>query len=358
MNLEPKIMQRLELMKQEYNDLGAQLADPQISSDRNELRRVSKRHSDLEEPVDLYARYQALDTEIEDARQMLSEPEMREMAQAEIDSLTPRQQEISDRLRDLLLPRDPRDDKNVIIETRAGTGGEEAALFAAELLRMYIRYAERKGWKTELLSANETDLGGFREAAVAITGKGAYSRLKYESGVHRVQRVPATESGGRIHTSTATVAVLPEAEEVELDIRPDDLTIETYRSSSAGGQNVQKNETAVRIIHIPTGTVVTCQDERSQYQNKDKAMRFLRSQLLERKVAEQDAAIAENRREQVGKGERNEKGRTYNFPQDRVTDHRVHLTIHNIPRILDGEIDAIIQAHIAADNAGRLDTGA
>jgi peptide chain release factor 1 len=282
---------------------------------------------------------------------------MRELAQAEIARLDPEVNKAAARLRELLLPRDPRDDKNVIVEVRAGTGGGEAALFAADLLRMYLRYAERQGWNTEMLSCTATDLGGYREAVAAIDGKGAYSRLKYESGVHRVQRVPVTESGGRIHTSTATVAVLPEAEEVELEIRSDELQIETYRSSSAGGQNVQKNETAVRIIHIPTGTVVTCQDERSQYQNKDKAMRYLRAQLLERKIAEQDAAIAEVRRTQVGTGERNEKGRTYNFPQDRITDHRIQFTMHGLPRLLDGDMDLLIQAHIAADHAGRLESG-
>ncbi|MDQ2732078.1 MAG: peptide chain release factor 1 [Armatimonadota bacterium] len=356
MPLEPKYIERLNLMKAEHEDLSRQLADPEIVGDRNVLREVSKRHSDLSEPIGLFDEYNSLVEQMEEAREMLGDPEMQEMAQGEIDHLHPRAEGIATGLREMLVPRDPRDDKNVIVEVRAGTGGEEAALFAADLLKMYIRYAERKKWKTELLSTNETDHGGYREAAIAIAGKGAYSRLKYESGVHRVQRVPATESGGRIHTSTATVAVLPEVEEVELEIRSEELRIETYRSSSAGGQNVQKNETAIRIIHLPTNTIVTCQDERSQYQNKEKAMRFLRAQLLERKIAEQDAAIAQDRKAQVGTGERSEKGRTYNYPQDRVTDHRIHLTTHNIPRILDGELDAIVQAHIAADSDGLLDS--
>ncbi|MCA1594952.1 MAG: peptide chain release factor 1 [Chloroflexi bacterium] len=352
MPLSPKYLERLALFQQERDDLAAKLADPDIVSDLDELRRVSKRHSDLSVPVQLYHDYCSTAQQLAEAKEMLDDPEMRDLAAGEVDNLNGELDRISQELKDFLVPRDPRDQKNVIVEVRAGTGGEEAALFASELLRMYSRYAERQRWKAEIISANETDLGGFREAAVSIKGKGAYSRLKYESGVHRVQRVPATESGGRIHTSTATVAVLPEAEEVELDIRPEEIQVETYRSSSAGGQNVQKNETAVRLIHIPTGTIVTCQDERSQYQNKEKAMRYLRSVLLERKIAEQDAAISENRRSQVGSGQRNEKGRTYNFPQDRVTDHRINLTVHGLPRIMDGEIDTIIHAHVAADESG------
>ncbi|HET6383780.1 MAG TPA: peptide chain release factor 1 [Armatimonadota bacterium] len=357
MPLEDKFIDRLKALQDEHDDLARQLADPEIVSDLSDLRRVSKRYNDLSQTVSLFEAYQTDVEQYEEAREMLADPSMRELAQGEMAHLAPLIEDLADRLRTLLLPRDPRDDKNVIIEVRAGAGGEEAALFASELLRMYSRYAERKNWKTELLSLNETDLGGYREAAMAISAKGAFSRLKYESGVHRVQRVPATESGGRIHTSTATVAVLPEAEEVELEIRPEDLQIDTYRSSSAGGQNVQKNETAVRIIHLPTGTVVTCQDERSQYQNKEKAMRFLRSQILERRIAEQEAEMAQDRRTQVGTGERNEKGRTYNFPQDRITDHRIHLTVHSIPRVMDGELDAIIDAHIAADQNNKLENG-
>ncbi|MDI6829255.1 MAG: peptide chain release factor 1, partial [Armatimonadota bacterium] len=257
-------------------------------------------------------------------------------------------------LRIMLLPKDPNDEKNVIIEIRAGTGGEEAALFAGDLLRMYSRYAERKHWKTELLSANETGIGGFKEAIMAVEGKGAYSMLKFEGGVHRVQRVPQTESGGRIHTSAATVAVLPEPEEVEVEIDPDDLEIETYRSSSAGGQNVQKNETAIRITHKPTGIVVTCQDERSQLQNKEKAMRMLRAHLLERMTREQQSEITETRRSMVRSGDRSDKIRTYNFPQGRVTDHRIGYTIYRLDSFMDGDIQEMVDQLISADQAERL----
>ena len=253
----------------------------------------------------------------------------------------------------MLVPKDPRDERNVIVEVRAGAGGEEAALFAAELLRMYVRYAERRGWRSETLSASPTGLGGFKEAVVAIEGRGAYSRLKYESGVHRVQRVPATEAGGRIHTSTATVAVLPEAEEVDVVIRPDEVRLETFRAGGAGGQNVNKVETAVRVTHLPTGIVIVCQDERSQHQNREKALRILRAHLLERAV-EQQAEIAQARRRQVGTAERSEKIRTYNFPQDRVTDHRIGKTVHNLPAVLDGDLDDLIQALVSADQTESL----
>jgi peptide chain release factor 1 len=352
--LDPKIVRRLDLMQEEHEDLARQLANPDIVKDLDTMRRVSKRHAELSETMELYDEFRSLSQQLAEARELLSDPDMKELARHEMDALSPRVEEIALQIREILMPRDPRDNKNVIVEVRAGAGGEEAALFAGELLRMYIRYAERMRWKVEPLSSNPTDLGGLREAAVSIKGKGAYSKLKYEMGVHRVQRVPSTESGGRIHTSTATVAVLPEAEEVELEIKSDELQIETFRSAGAGGQNVQKNETAVRITHLPTGTVASCQDERSQHQNKEKALRYLRAQLLERKIAEQEAAITETRRTQVGTGERNEKGRTYNFPQDRITDHRIHVNFHGIPRIMDGELDNLIQAHIAADDAGRL----
>jgi len=351
------MFERLNEVEERYDELGEKLADPNVWSDQKEYQRLAKAHSDLIEMVTAYREYRKVHQERLDTEELLHDhldEEMRELAQMELEGLKAREHELEQKLTIMLLPKDPNDEKSVIIEIRAGTGGEEAALFAGDLYRMYTRYAERKNWKTELMSANETGIGGFKEAVFAIDARGAYSNLKYESGVHRVQRVPETESSGRIHTSAATVAVMPEAEEVEVEIDPDDLQIDTYRSSSAGGQNVQKNETAIRIVHRPSGIVVTCQDERSQFQNKEKAMRMLRAHLLERKIREQHEEIAETRRSLVGSGDRSEKIRTYNFPQGRITDHRIGVSIFRMDGFMDGDIQEMIDQLVAADQAERL----
>lgn len=351
------MFEQLKEVEERYEALAKKLGDPEIFGDPREYQRVAKAHSDLSEVVEKYREYERVHQQKLDTEDLLHEPledEMRTLAQSELDELRGREQELEQELKVLLLPKDPNDEKSVIIEIRAGTGGEEAALFAGELLRMYSRYAERRRWKTELMSANETGIGGFKEAILAVDGRGAYSSLKFESGVHRVQRVPETESAGRIHTSAATVAVMPEADEVELEVNSDDLQIDTFRSSSAGGQSVQKNETAIRITHKPTGIVTTCQDERSQFQNKEKAMRVLRAHLLERMIREQQEEISAARRSMVGHGDRSEKIRTYNFPQSRITDHRIAFTMHRIDSFMEGEIQEMIDRLNAADQAERL----
>jgi len=346
---------RLEEVEARFEELERQLGDPNVTQDVEAYQRIAKQHADLTEIVAKYREYRSIQRQIADAREMSeSDPEMREMAEAELDDLQARLPEVEQALRLMLLPSDPNDEKNVIMEIRAGTGGEEAALFAGDLFRMYSRFAERRRWKVEILDEQETGIGGFKEVALNIQGKGAYSQLKFESGVHRVQRVPATESGGRIHTSAATVAVLPEVEEVEVHINPDDLEIDAFRASGAGGQHVNKTSSAIRITHKPTGIVVACQDERSQFQNKDKAMRMLRAKLYESQIAERDAAHSQQRRLQVGSGDRSEKIRTYNFPQGRVTDHRINFSVHNLPGVLDGDIDAMVQRLIAEDQADQL----
>ncbi|HKV43724.1 MAG TPA: peptide chain release factor 1 [bacterium] len=354
--MHPEVLTRLEALEARHEELARRLADPAIFGDPGQYQQVAREHASLTQVVTAFQEYRRITRELDDADVLSreSDPELRALAASEKAALAAQQAHLTRTIEQLLVPRDPRDERSVIVEIRAGAGGEEAALFAGELLRMYMRYAERHGWKSEVLSSNPTGLGGFKEAIISIEGRGAYSRLKYESGVHRVQRVPATEASGRIHTSTATVAVLPEAEEVDVVIRPDELRIDIYRSGGAGGQNVNKVETAVRITHLPTGIVIACQDERSQHQNREKAMRILRAHLLERAIEQQQAQIAQARRRQVGSGERSEKIRTYNFPQDRITDHRVGKTVHDLPTVLDGTLDDLIDALAAASHAESL----
>lgn len=352
------MLDKLSEVEKRYEEIEHRLYDPSVVADVEQYRQLMKESAALQPIVEKYREYTAAKRYAEEARGLLDggglDKEMRELAEQELAENREKAEACAEELKLLLLPRDPNDQRNVIVEIRAGAGGEESALFANSLQRMYTMYAERRGFGTEVMNRNETELGGCKEVSFMVTGDGAYSRFKFESGVHRVQRVPETEAGGRIHTSTATVAVLPEAEEVELEINPADLQIDTYRSSGAGGQHINKTESAIRITHLPTGTVVECQDERSQFKNKDKAMRVLRARLFERKQQEQDAAIAADRRSQVGTGDRSERIRTYNFPQGRVTDHRIGLTLYHIDAIMDGDLDEIIDALITADRAEKL----
>lgn len=351
------MLEKLKGIKERYEQLTALLSDPAVIGDQSRYRELSKEQAGLTDIVNAYDEYMAADAEIESCRAMLEEADdaaMREMIHEELSGLSAKEHELSERLKVMLLPKDPNDDRDVIIEVRAGTGGEEAALFGADLLRMYTRYAERHGYKAELMNENYTEKGGVKEAVLSLQGKGAYSRMKFESGVHRVQRVPETESQGRIHTSAATVAVLPEAEDVEVDINPNDLQIDTYRSGGAGGQHVNKTESAIRITHIPTGLVVQCQDERSQHKNRDKAMRVLKSRLLELYQSKAAEAEADERKSQVGSGDRSERIRTYNFPQSRVTDHRIGLTLYKLEAFLDGDMDEVIDALILAERTRQL----
>ncbi|HEX5415058.1 MAG TPA: peptide chain release factor 1, partial [Chloroflexota bacterium] len=334
------------------DELTNQMADPDVLADPQRIQDIARERSELEEIVERFQTYQKLQGELDDAQQLRDteeEADVVELAKEEIAALQPRVDTLLAELRELLIPRDPNDQKNVIVEIRPGAGGEEAALFAGDLFRMYTRYAERQRWQTEVIDAHETEMGGFREVVFEIRGRGAFSRLKYESGVHRVQRVPSTEANGRIHTSTATVAVLPEVDEVQVQINESDLRIDVFRSSGAGGQNVQKNSTAIRITHLPTGMVVTCQDERSQLKNRNKAMAVLRARLYDIEQSKVTEEIDAARRSQVGTGDRSEKIRTYNFPQDRLTDHRIGLSVHNLEGILDGELTNVIDGLIAED---------
>ena len=349
---------KLELTEKHFEKINQELCNPDIISNQEKYRELMKELKNLTPIVEKYKEYKKLNQNIEEAKQILSESgndkELKEIAEMEIASSKENIEKISEELKVLLLPKDPNDERNVIMEIRAGAGGEEAALFSGVLFRMYNMYAQEKRWKVEILNANETQLGGFKEISFMISGDGAYSKLKYESGVHRVQRVPDTEAQGRVHTSTVTVAVLPEASDVEVEVNPADLQIDTYRSGGAGGQHVNKTESAIRITHLPTGIVVECQDERSQYKNKDKAMKVLKSRLLEAKREEQKNAVAEERRIQVGTGDRSERIRTYNYPQSRLTDHRIGLTLYRLEDILNGNLEEVIDALITADRAAKL----
>ncbi len=354
------MLKNLQAAENKYEELTQKLSDPSVLGDPDLFRKLAIEHAELSEVVETFREYKQKKQEREEARTLLEgnlEPDFRELVQAEWEGTVQQTRELENRLKLLLTPKDPKDSKSVIVEIRGGAGGEEAALFGSVLFRMYTRYAERKNWKTEIIDINETEIGGMKEVAFTIDGYGAYSRLKFESGVHRVQRVPSTESGGRIHTSTATVAVLPEVDEVEVDINPNDLQMDTFRSSGAGGQHINKTESAIRITHRPTGIVVACQTERSQLQNRETAMRMLRSKLYEMYKGAQESEVAEARRSQVGTGDRSERIRTYNYPQNRVTDHRIDLTLYKLGNVLEGDLDEIIDALVTTDQAGKMAGG-
>ena len=348
------MMEKLRALDLHYADVEARLSAPETYDDPALVARLNKEQKELSPVVEAYRTYQKRQKDMAEAQELLSDPDMKELAQEEYASAKADLERLEEEIKILLLPRDPNDDKNVIVEIRAGVGGEEAALFAHSLFRMYSMYAESRRWGVEVDSVNETELGGVKEIVFTVTGDGAYSRLKFESGVHRVQRVPETESGGRIHTSTVTVAVLPQVDAVDFELNPADIEMQVFRSSGAGGQHVNKTSSAVRLIHKPTGTVVECQQERSQFQNRDKAMEILRSRLYEEKVREQEEAVTSQRRSQVGSGMRNERIRTYNFPQGRLTDHRIGLTLYKLDAVMDGDLDEIIDGLITADQAERL----
>ena len=347
---------KLEFVLEKYEELSMKVSDPEIINNQPLWQKHIKEMGEMEPIVNKYKEYKAAKESMAEAKDMLDmgDEELRELAKMEISDLEDRIPQLEDELKILMLPKDPNDEKNVILEVRAGTGGDEAALFGNDLLRMYLRYAERRGWKAEIMDLNDTGIGGVKEASVLIKGKGAYSRMKYESGTHRVQRVPATESSGRIHTSAATIAVLPEVDDVEVEINPNDVRVDVYRSSGNGGQCVNTTDSAVRLTHIPTGLVVTCQDEKSQIKNKDKAFKVLRSRLYDLKLQEQNAEISAERKSQVGSGDRSERIRTYNFPQGRVTDHRIGMTIYKLDSFLDGEIDDILDGLITSDQAEKM----
>jgi peptide chain release factor 1 len=348
------MFEKLQEVQARYHELNSQLADPSVTSDPDAYQRLAKEHARLRKLVESYERFRAIDDEIAETRAMLDDDEeaIREMARDELAELSAEREALEGAIKEMLIPRDPLDEKNVILEVRAGTGGEEAALFAADLLRMYERYAQSRGWRVDLVDFNPTDHGGFREVIALIDGDDVYSRLKYEAGVHRVQRVPQTESQGRIHTSAVTVAVLPEADDVEFDLDMNDVRVDTYRSSGAGGQHVNKTESAVRLTHEPTGVVVQCQDETSQHKNKSKAIKMLKTRLLDREREAARSERAAERRDQVGSGDRSERIRTYNFPQSRITDHRIHFTTHQLDAVLEGDLDEVLEpvhAHFRAE---------
>ncbi|GAA0785122.1 peptide chain release factor 1 [Hathewaya limosa] len=351
------MLDRLNFLENKYDELSIKISDPSIMQNQKEWQKLCKEHAELEELVIKYRQYKKALEQIEENKELLKEEidrDMKDMIQEDIKSLTEEKDQTEEELKILMLPKDPNDSKNVFIEIRGGAGGEEAALFAANLFRMYIKYAEKNGWKHEIMSSNETDIGGFKEVVFMIKGNGAYSKFKYESGVHRVQRVPDTESSGRIHTSTATVAVLPEVDDVEVEINPNDLKIDVFRASGNGGQCVNTTDSAVRMTHIPTGLVVSCQDEKSQLKNKEKALKVLRARLFEIAEAERNKGIADDRKSQVGTGDRSERIRTYNYPQGRVTDHRIGLTLYKLESFLNGDIEEVIEALITEEQSKKM----
>ncbi|HJQ84903.1 MAG TPA: peptide chain release factor 1 [Candidatus Binatia bacterium] len=350
------MFERLAEIERRYEELERLVADPTVIANRREFAKLAKERSQLEETVATWRERQRLFADVEEHRELArgKDAELRELARADLPDLEARLESLDASLKQLLLPKDPNDERNTVLEIRAGTGGDEASLFAAELFRMYSRYAERRGWRVEVLSSSQTGLGGFKETIALVQGRGAFSRLKFEGGVHRVQRVPVTETQGRIHTSAVTVAVLPEAEDVEVELADKDLRIDVYRSSGPGGQSVNTTDSAVRVTHLPTGLVVTCQDEKSQHKNKAKALKILRARLLDRAREEQQSEIAANRKAMVGSGDRSEKIRTYNFPQSRVTDHRVNVTLHTLDRVLDGDLDPFVDALVTRQQAEQL----
>jgi peptide chain release factor 1 len=348
------MLEKLKAIEEKYKDLAQRMEQPEVYSDPALYAKLAKEQKEIAPLVEAWRRYEKRQNDAQQAKELLNDPDFHELAQEEFDQAKSDLEKIEEEIKILLIPKDPNDERNVIIEIRSGAGGEEAALCAASLYRMYTMYAESHHWKTEVVNLNETELGGIKEISFVIEGEGAYSRLKFESGVHRVQRVPDTEASGRIHTSTVTVAVLPEMEEVDFQINPADLQIDTYRSSGAGGQHVNKTESAIRITHLPTGTVVECQDERSQHKNRERAMKILASRLYEAEREKQNAAVAAERKSQVGTGDRSERIRTYNFPQGRVTDHRIGLTLYKIEQIMNGDLDELIDALITADQAEKL----
>ena len=357
--MQESILRKLEALVERHQEVEQLLSQPDVIADQDKFREYAKSHAELADIVAKYREYKTLAQQLADAKELLrteKDADMAELAKDEIDELKPRVEQVDQELRALLIPKDPNDEKNIVLEIRAGTGGDEAALFAGDLFRMYSRYAERRGWKVEIMSQNALGIGGFKEIIALINGKDVYSRLKFESGAHRVQRVPATEASGRIHTSAVTVAVLPEAEEVDVELDPNEVRVDVFRSSGPGGQSVNTTDSAIRVTHIPTGLVVSCQDEKSQHKNKAKALKILRSRLLDRAIAEQQQAIAKDRKSQVGSGDRSERIRTYNFPQSRVTDHRINLTLYALASIMEGALDDVIEPLITSAKAEALNT--